>query len=118
MQANDYQSEALRTAFGMTGDDMSQMQLNGVMGLCGEAGEVIDLLKKSRFQGHPLDSEKVLEELSDVGWYLAITAHAFGFTLDDVFEYNIRKLRKRYPEGFDAERSVNRNKYEGSGKYD
>lgn len=102
MTANDYQQEALRTA----GTD--NLLLNGVMGLNGEAGECIDLVKKCAFQGHSLDPEKLAKELGDVAWYLAVTAYAIGYNLDDVLRMNIRKLKERYPEGFDADRSVNR----------
>ncbi|MBQ8081446.1 MAG: nucleoside triphosphate pyrophosphohydrolase family protein [Clostridia bacterium] len=82
--------------------------INGVMGLCGEAGEAIDLVKKHLAQGHPLDREALLKELGDVAWYLAETAYALDADLDDVLAANIEKLRRRYPEGFDAERSLRR----------
>lgn len=82
--------------------------LNGVMGLCGESGEAIDLVKKHLFQGHPLDAEKLAEELGDIAWYLAETAQALEIPLEKIFRSNIEKLAKRYPEGFDAERSLKR----------
>lgn len=82
--------------------------LNGVMGLCGESGEAIDLVKKHLFQGHTLDKKKLAEELGDIAWYLAETAHALDIPLEEIFRGNITKLAKRYPEGFSAERSVNR----------
>ena len=82
--------------------------INGVMGLCGESGEAIDIVKKWLAQGHELDREKLKKELGDICWYLAETATALGLSLEDVMEANIEKLRKRYPRGFDAARSVNR----------
>ena len=82
--------------------------INGVMGLCGEAGEAIDLVKKHLHQGHELDREGLIRELGDVAWYLAETAHALDVDLETVLKLNIDKLRRRYPEGFDAERSTNR----------
>ena len=85
------------------------MQLeNGLMGLNGEAGEAIDILKKHLFQGHPLDREHLAKELGDVAWYLAVSADALGYTLEEVLEMNVKKLRARYPEGFKVERSVSR----------
>lgn len=102
--ANDYQRAALRTA----GDDHSKYLLNGVMGLCGEAGEVIDLVKKHLHQGHELDRDKVAEELGDVLWYCALISESIRFPLGTVMEMNISKLIKRYPEGFSKERSVHR----------
>ena len=82
--------------------------INGVMGLCGEAGEAIDLVKKHLHQGHELEKEKLAKELGDIAWYLAETAYALEIPLEEIFEANIEKLKKRYPEGFDAERSINR----------
>lgn len=105
--ADDYQRAALRTA---RADELSKddLLLNGVMGLCGEAGECIDLVKKVRFQGHGLDYLELQKELGDVAWYLAIAAWGAGFDLSEVLEENIEKLKKRYPEGFSKERSINR----------
>lgn len=102
MKANDYQIEALRTA----GENPDI--LNGILGLCGEAGECAEVIKKNMFQGHPMDSHHLASELGDVAWYLAVSAYCLGYTLEDVFRINIEKLRKRYPEGFDAEHSLHR----------
>lgn len=104
---NEYQKEALRTAT-TDNPDPDSLLLNGVMGLCGEAGECIEIVKKRFFQGHELDVKKLGEELGDVAWYLAVTAWVIGFNLDEIFQMNIDKLRERYPDGFDAERSVKR----------
>lgn len=108
MTINEYQKAALRTATGVCTATRDNMLLNGVMGLNGEAGECIDVLKKSLFQGHELSKEKLIEELGDVCWYVVITAEALGVPLERVMESNIEKLKKRYPEGFDPERSVHR----------
>lgn len=105
MTANEYQSEALRTA---GTDNPRALLINGVMGLAGEAGECIDLVKKAEFQNHILDRHHLAKELGDVAWYLAVTAHAIGFDLERVLEMNIEKLRARYPDGFDAEHSLHR----------
>lgn len=107
LTADDYQRAALRTAQVTTLMD-EDLLLNGVMGLCGESGECIDLVKKTRFQGHGLDRDKFLLELGDVAWYLAVAAHGAGFRLSEVFEANVDKLKKRYPDGFDKARSMNR----------
>lgn len=105
MTINGYQTEALRTAGGMNNDEFL---LNGVMGLAGESGECVDMIKKYRFQGHELDKAHLAKELGDVAWYIAITAHAIGYDLETVLRTNVTKLRKRYPDGFDAERSLHR----------
>ena len=110
LTADDYQRAALRTA---QTEVMSrdQLLLNGVMGLCGEAGECIDLIKKVKFQGHAIDYLKLKHELGDVAWYLAVAAYGAGFDLSEVMEDNIEKLKERYPEGFDKARSIGRKEY-------
>lgn len=110
MTGIEYQRNAMRTASSL---DCSRLILNGVMGLNGEAGECIDIVKKYMFQGHDLNREKLLDELSDVLWYVAITCEGIGTTMDAVMEHNVEKLRKRYPEGFSIERSVHREENNG-----
>ena len=98
----------MRTASGTNDDNDTSQLLNGVMGLNGESGECIDILKKALFQGHGLDTEHLAEELGDVAWYLAVSADALGYTLEEIMQMNVEKLRKRYPAGFSSDRSVNR----------
>ena len=106
MTGNEYQKLAARTMNpSLRGRDVL---INGVMGLCGEAGEAIDIVKKHLAQGHELDRDGLIKELGDVAWYLAETATALGIGLDEVLERNIDKLKKRYPEGFSAEKSQHR----------
>lgn len=105
MQANDYQKEALRTASSIKEEDLI---LNGALGLSGESGEVADIIKKYMFQGHELDKEKLIDELGDVCWYIAILAKGLNVELDEVLLHNVEKLRRRYPKGFDTQKSINR----------
>ena len=106
MTVNEYQKMALTTLNPALGKQ--DVLINGVMGLCGESGEAIDIVKKHLAQGHPLDREGLIKELGDVAWYLAETAYALDVSLDEVFQRNIDKLKARYPEGFDASRTVER----------
>lgn len=103
---NDYLMKALRTV-NWENQEYPKI-LDGLMGLCGESGECIDILKKVMFQGHKLDAEHLKEELGDVAWYLALSSYAVGYDLESVMKANIEKLQKRYPEGFETEKSVNR----------
>lgn len=105
---NEYQCEAMRTASGMSCASPDNLLLNGVMGLNGEAGEAIDIVKKHMFQGHELNREHIAKELSDCMWYIAVAAEGCGFTLEEIVEMNVKKLRARYPNGFEAERSLHR----------
>ena len=106
MTINEYQKLAMTTL----NPELSQKDvlINGVMGLCGESGEAIDIVKKWLAQGHELDKEKLAKELGDICWYLAETATALGLPLEDIMIANIEKLKRRYPEGFDANRSIHR----------
>ena len=106
MTGNEYQRFAMTTL----NPDLTKKDvlINGVMGLCGESGEAIDIVKKHLHQGHELDKEKLLKELGDIAWYLAETAYALDIPLDEVFEGNIAKLKARYPQVFDTEKSVHR----------
>ena len=109
MTLNEYQELALRTANPEL-TDMGKIQ-NGVMGLCGESGECVDIVKKTLFQGLDLDREGLVDELSDVLWYAAQLASGLGVGLDEVAQHNVDKLRKRYPDGFSAEKSIHREEY-------
>ena len=105
MDMNDYQRQARRTANDLTASGMIE---NGILGMCGEGGECADILKKYYFQGHELDRAHLIEELGDVLWYVALMASGLGVNLGDVAKQNIDKLARRYPNGFDSERSKNR----------
>lgn len=106
MEVNKYQLLAYTTANKELAP-FDQLR-NAAYGLNGEAGEVIDILKKHEFQGHTLDTDKLIKELGDVAWYLALACTALGVPLSDVLERNIDKLRKRYPAGFDPDKSIHR----------
>lgn len=106
MTGNEYQQLAMRTL----NRDLSRRDvlINSVMGLCGESGEAIDIVKKWFAHGHELDREHLAKELGDIAWYLAEAATALDLELDDILQGNIDKLRARYPEGFDTARSIHR----------
>lgn len=104
---NQYQKEAFDL---ISEDGRKDMVLNGVLGLAGESGECCDIVKKNRFQGHELNREHLIEELGDVMWYIAETASGLGVTLEEVAQYNLDKLHKRYHGNhFNKEDSIHRN---------
>lgn len=105
MTINEYQKLAQRTANTKRPSDKLE---NACLGLAGECGEVCDVLKKALFQGHALDRTHMIEELGDCAWYLAEAASGLGVSLEDILLQNIAKLKRRYPAGFDPERSMNR----------
>lgn len=106
MDANEYQKLAMTTLNPAL--DQKDVLINSVMGLCGEAGEAIDIVKKWLAQGHALDRDALIKELGDVAWYLAEAATALDVSLNQVLEGNIEKLKKRYPQGFSVEKSLER----------
>lgn len=106
MTVNEYQRQALATLNPAL--DKKDVLINSVMGLCGEAGEAIDIVKKWLAQGHELDKERLARELGDVAWYLAEAADALDMPLEQILQGNLDKLKARYPEGFSTERSRER----------
>lgn len=108
MTINDYQKMCLRTEPPAAKISNATRLENGLMGLNGEAGEAIDILKKYLFQGHELDCEHLAKELGDVAWYLAVSADALGYDLETIFQMNVDKLKARYPDGFDTNLSQHR----------
>ena len=108
MTINEYQELAMKTVNPKLNKD--EILINSVMGLCGESGEAIDIVKKWFAHGHELDRDHLKKELGDIAWYLAEAATALDLTLEEILEANIDKLRKRYPEGFETKRSVEREK--------
>jgi NTP pyrophosphatase (non-canonical NTP hydrolase) len=106
MTLDDYQQLAART---LGRDRTHEQQLaNAALGLTGEAGEVAEVIKKHLFHATPLDQDALAKELGDCLWYIGAFATVLGLSLDDIAQRNVDKLRKRYPDGFDTERSRNR----------
>lgn len=109
MTVNEYPKEAMSMLNPALGKN--DVLINSVMGLCGESGEAIDIVKKWFAQGHELDREHLAKELGDIAWYLAEAATALDLSLDDIFQANLDKLRRRYSDGeFSVERSKSREK--------
>jgi len=98
---NEYQKKAIRTL-------NHESLVNVTFGLIGETGEVVDLIKKHLEQGHELNKDKLAIELGDLLWYIAAMAKILGHDLGDIADANIAKLEKRYPDGFEVEKSINR----------
>lgn len=102
----EFQKEQWRTA--NPNLDERQRVAQGVMGLVGETGELVDAIKKWLYHDHEISTPYLVEELGDILWYISELCTSFEISLDAVAHYNIQKLATRYPDGFDAERSKNR----------
>ncbi len=99
---------ALAMVTAPTGMDKDKELLHAGMGLCTEAGEFLDALKKNIFYGKELDEVNLKEEIGDLLWYIALGCNALGTTIDECQAVNIDKLRERYPEGFKKGDALNR----------
>jgi NTP pyrophosphatase (non-canonical NTP hydrolase) len=123
MESNEYQEKALRTE---CDQDRSRIRMSGHVGGCNamstpirfnhgcigivkEAGELLSVLEKWIYYGKEFTVEelkqKVLDESGDVLWYLQIALDAFGITLDECMQANVRKLSVRYPDKYTDERT-------------
>ena len=115
MTGSEYQKLAMRTNDGeaterlgfLTSMDENTVVdfgglINGCLGLAGESGETLDMIKKWVFHEKELDKDHLKKEIGDVMWYVAMICESAGFNLDDVLQTNIDKLKARYPEGFDT----------------
>lgn len=127
MNASEYQKLAMRTNDRkatdrlleliddnqiVSGDDLIIPDigglLNGCLGLAGESGETLDMVKKWIFHEKELDLEHFKKELGDVMWYMAMICEAMEMNLNEIMQMNVDKLKARYPEGFDTVRANNR----------
>ena len=99
----------LKSARTVNPDLTTEQQIsNAIFGLHGELGEVTDLLKKHLYQGHTISKDRLDEEIGDVMFYLAWLCRLYKVDLETVLHQNFIKLYKRYPEGFDVIKSVER----------
>ena len=107
MNTQEYSKLALRTANDLGGrlDNI----MHAAMGIAGEAGEVIDLVKKTYAYEKTLDDKKLIEEVSDILWYINLLLAVMDRTWEEVFDLNIAKLEARYPDlRFNADHAINR----------
>lgn len=119
MTGNEYQKLAMRTNDGRSLKRLTSAMVDhelidiagllmGCLGLAGESGEFLDLVKKWLFHGKPFDEEHLKKELGDINWYLVEIAYCFGWDIEEIWQMNIDKLKARYPEGFSEELSNHR----------
>ena len=108
MTGNEYQRLASRTMKKGWSYERDAARDHALHGMVGEIGEIHSLYQKE-YQGHGKpDVEHILKETGDLLWFVAEFLTSQGMSLDDCMETNIEKLKKRYPDGFDAEHSLNR----------
>lgn len=105
LRANEYQKLAARTI--SPNLRMAGKIDHALHGLASEVGEIHGLYQKI-YQGHTLCRSHVQKELGDLLWFIAELCTAYDWTLEEIMQMNIDKLKARYPEGFDPEKSLHR----------
>lgn len=105
MRLEEYQLLAART---INNENTTQQQEKHAMfGMVSEIGELNGIYQKV-YQGHEMDYNHAISELGDLLWFIAEYCTSLNVSLDYVCQQNINKLKKRYPEGFDADHSLHR----------
>jgi NTP pyrophosphatase (non-canonical NTP hydrolase) len=115
MTSENYVTNVMRTDTPITPELMDRLQdprtvrlLHCAMGLCTEAGEFMDILKRHIFYGAPVDKINAAEELGDCSWYIGNGVHALEITFEQMLTMNIKKLRARFPDRFDEDLATSR----------
>lgn len=107
MDANEYQQESMRTA--APNESLEDSLTAAALGIAGEAGEIVEHIKKYRYHGHDLDYTALAEEIGDLLWYAAYLCSVCNFELEAIMVENVMKLKARYPVAFSQKASRNRN---------
>jgi NTP pyrophosphatase (non-canonical NTP hydrolase) len=110
---DDFERSVSRTMPSISSpEELEKLIFNFTLGLCGEAGEFADEIKKQYFHGHQKNKERLLLELGDLLWYLTALSMMLGSGLEEVTELNKQKLEQRYKEKFTQDESRHRAEYE------
>lgn len=114
MTPADYIKKALRTenkGYSFTGvSGVTPRIEHGVFGVVTEAGELMADVKKAKIYGKEVERERLIDEMGDVMWYLALLSDAIGTNFEEIWEKNIKKLQVRFPEGYDSSKALNHDK--------
>lgn len=105
MTLNEYQKLAARTINPEL--DSSDQERHALHGMVGEIGEIHSLYQKT-YQGHVIDDKHIKKELGDLLWFIAEYCTAVNWSMDEIASMNIDKLRARFPEGFEVDKSLHR----------
>lgn len=113
--SENYVENVLRTESEVTPEMIARFSdpqnirlIHAGMGMCTEAAEFVDMLKKHLFYGKPLDLVNLKEEIGDLLFYIGIAVDCLGTDLNYIMTTNINKLRARYPDGFSEDSAINR----------
>jgi len=104
---NEQFTDHVTSLFVKPQDSVGRM-VHASMGIAGEAGEVVDAVKKTWIYGKELDRENIVEECGDLLFYITALLTETGYTLEEAMVYNINKLAKRYPSGYTDKAAIDR----------
>jgi len=96
------------TVEGVKLDSQMYDLLHATLGISGEAGELLDAVKKTFIYNKPLDVVNAKEELGDLLWYIALAMRTLDVSFEEIMQMNIDKLAKRYPEKYTDEDAIAR----------
>lgn len=105
MEANKYQELAARTINKTL--NREQMEDHALKGMVAEVGELNGIYQKE-YQGHELKEEHLKKECGDILWMIAEYCTANGWELGEIMQLNIDKLKARFPDGFEVDKSLHR----------
>lgn len=105
MTATEYQRLAAHTINPALTE--AETEAHALYGMAAEVGELLGLYQK-RLQGHMLDPEHAKKKCGDIFWMLAEYCTVTDWSMSDVMQMNIEKLKKNYPDGFDADHNMHR----------
>ena len=113
MTPNEYIHNVMRTDAGPNPKSRERAVenfslLHSCMGICTESGELMDAVKKTIVYGKALDVVNVKEEIGDLFWYIGLLCNSLGLSFEEIWETNIAKLRKRYPQNFTEAAALDR----------
>ena len=108
MDSKEYQKgvERTRNKYCSAEDEVKSYCL----GMSSEVGKLIGHMKNVWKR---LDDVNIVEGMGDIFWYITAIASTLEIDIDEVLNYNLIKLEKRYPDGFDPFKSINRNRRKG-----
>lgn len=89
-------------------DDNVLNLLHAVVGICGESGEILELIKKHWVYGKPLNRNDLYEEVGDLCFYLQMLLNHAELDFETILEHNMYKLSKRYHQGYSDKEAIDR----------
>lgn len=105
MLANEYQKLAARTMNGKL--QPIEQEMHALHGMISEIGEIHGIYQKE-YQGHKIDEKHLKKEVGDLLWFIAEYCTANGWELEEIMQLNIDKLKARFPDGFEEDKSLHR----------